>query len=109
MLFQFNNNTSQEFGTAKLIRKNITISEFQYQQLDGRSYRINDPVQGYVNVKASQSIKTTEELDFVNGDLIKLDTYKKPLRVANMSKKVKDKQLMFLDNSLSVEYILDLE
>lgn len=107
MILQLNDNNSKEYGDAKLIR-NKSVKDFKYEQIDSRKYVRNDPAQGYITLKASQSIKTHEELHFVFGDKIKLDAYDKELVVVNISKKVNDKQLMLLKQNISVEYILDL-
>ncbi len=108
MLLQLNDNVSKEYGDAKLIRKN-SIVNFKYEPIDARKYVRNDPHQGFITLKASQSIKTHEELNFVYGDKIKLDAFDKELTVVNTSKDIKNKpQMMFMQNSFSVEYILDL-
>ncbi len=107
MILQLNDNNSKEFGDAKLIRTN-SVKEFKYEQIDSRRFVVNDPTEGFKTVTASQSIKTREELNFVYGDKIQLETMSKPLLVANITKKVNDKQLTLLKNSWSVEYILDL-
>ncbi|QVK17722.1 hypothetical protein KHQ81_12855 [Mycoplasmatota bacterium] len=107
MILQMNDNNSKQYGDAKLIRKN-SVKTFKYEQIDSRKYVSNDPTNGLMWMKASQSIKTHEELHFVYGDKIILDAYDKELVVANISKKVNSKQLMLLKQNLSVEYILDL-
>lgn len=107
MILQLNDNNSKEYGDAKLIR-NKSVKDFKYEQVDSRKYVRNDPVHGFITMKASQSIKTHEELNFVFGDKIKLDAYDKELVVVNISKTVNAKQLMLLKQNYSVTYILDL-
>lgn len=107
MILQLNNLNNNEFGDAKLIRKN-TVKEFKYENIKPRSFGINHPVQGFLKVTASHSIKTHEELNFVINDQIQLDIYEKPLKIINITKDVKSQQLMFLKTNYSVTYILDL-
>lgn len=107
MILGLNDRSNNEFGDAKLIRKNSS-KEFKYENIKPRNFGINHPVQGFMKVTASHSIKTTEELNFIIGDLIQLDIYEKPLKVMNITKDVNSKQLMYLARSYSVTYILDL-
>lgn len=107
-LFQFNDMNNKEFGDAKLIRKRA-VKPFKYEKTAARKFTINDGMQGYITVKATQSIKTHDELNFVRGDKIQLDTSGSYAVVANFTKDVNDKQLTLLKSDYSVTYTLDLE
>lgn len=107
MLMQFNDNKSKEYGDATLIRKDKVI-HFKYQQAGARQFTVYDAVDGFVNVKANQTIVTRDDLNFVKGDRIQLDTLGIELKIQNFTKEINAPQLMYLATDYSVVYTLDL-
>lgn len=109
MLIQLQGKLTTQLATGNLIREGVKYP-FRYESLpESRKYTIHNPRDGFATLKANISIKTNENLNFVNGDLIKLEDYETTLRVVNITKKVNEKQYMYLKSATSAEYILDLE
>lgn len=94
-------------ATAQLVREKYKAS-FKYETLDPRKFLFDDPIACFKSVVAKMTIKTSANFDFVLGDKIYLEEVKVPMQVVNLSKKVDEKQYIFLRKSNKVEYILDL-
>lgn len=109
MFLELNEMDPNNLATGKLIRKNQEF-EFKYSTLpESRRYATDHPIEGLVRLKASVSIKTKNDLTYSHGDKVLLEGYNATLTVVNLTKRVTERQFMFLNDPVDVEWVLDLE
>lgn len=108
MLVQLKNKSTTQLATGNLIREGIKYP-FKYETLDkARKITRNDPIEGFITFQVNTTIKTNTDLKFVFNDKILLEEMEQPMTVVGISRKVNERQYMFLNSSNEVEYTLDL-
>lgn len=109
MFLELANRDPEMIATGTLLREGREF-KFNYKNLPGsRQYLSEEPMTGFVAVKARVSIVTKDDLGFAKGDQILLDGSSEPLTVVNITTRSNDKQLMFLTTVTQKEITLDLE
>lgn len=107
MFLELNNRDANQIAVGKLIREGREIG-FNYKTIEGSRNITKYSTSGnFFTMKATTSIKTNDNLNFVIGDQVELEHFG-TLRVGNVEPIVDERQSMFL-NEPNVSYILDLE
>lgn len=108
MFLELNNRDPDQIATGYLLRERRKIP-FNYCMLDkARKVTRNEPMEGLISFQVNMSIKTNDDLKFAFGDKVILEEIDQPMTVVGLTKKVNEKQYMFLNTAVDVEYTLDL-
>lgn len=108
MIVSLGKTFSTQLATGKLERKGKRFA-FRYDVVESRRFTREDPMEGLMNFRATMTIETNSNLNFVHGDKIYLDGSKKAMKVQNISTSTPKKgQHLYLKKPVEKKWTLDL-
>src|SRR5690606_41535716 len=108
MILSLGKRTTGLLATGKLLREGRQYI-FRYENMQPGEITVEHPINGLMQVVATESIRTISDLKFAIGDKVVLDGANDPLIIRRVETRVvNNKQYMFVKRPFDTEYILDL-